>query len=189
MKKKIVFMFIGICLFVCANLNANEKVGIKENSNNDYQISFLKAFKDSPSFGLVEKMSKEGKEAKYASAAKIMLYIGIAGVVIASVSLILVIVGAVLYGVGYDMYDDWRNYGTNKWRDGRHMVWAGYALMGVFIPFLSIGIIMTVAGFVLWAIFSKKSQSASLFMENRKGVVLSDTQYQNNPAMGIKFSF
>ena len=180
-------MFINICLFVCFNLNANEKVVIKENSNNNH-VSFSKAFKDNPSFGLVEKMSKEGKEVNYEALSKGMFYLGIAGAVVAGVSLLLIIVGAVLYGVGWDI---WLTKHGAEATDGLNMAYAGYALMGAFGFFLVVGIIMAAVGFVLKWYFGKKAQSVSMFVENRKDVVLADADihYQNSPAIGIRFSF
>jgi hypothetical protein len=190
MNKKILFMIIAICLFVSINLNASEKVSTKEDSGKSYSLSFSKAFKDGPSFGLVEKMAKEGKEVDYAALSQNMFYLGVAGAVIAGVSLLLVIVGAVLYGVGYSIF--WVfdvKYTLEEELNGLYMEYAGYALIGAFSFFLVVGIIMAAVGFALWKIFGKRAESASIFMEKRRGIVLTDTPYQTNPAIGIKFSF
>jgi len=223
MSRKIVFMFISICLFVCVNLNANEKVKIKENSsnNNNYHVSFSEVFKDVPSYGLVEKMARydddddEGYRYKKLPKAKDMFYLGIAGAVVAGVSLVSVIVGAALFAVGmtnmyttesyqsgYSSYPvdgiGWSGTSSTPTYSNRNVInpvyngmyLAGASLLGVFNTLLLVGIVMTAVGFALNWYFGKKAKSVAMFMENRKGVVLAnDNHYQNNQAMGIRFSF
>jgi len=193
MNTKIVFTIIAICLFVSlSTLNANEKGNIKKENSENYSVSFSEAFQDSPSYGLVEKMAKDGKGKEYYKGiSKSMLGLGIAGVVIASVSFLLLIAGIALYVVGWNYYWGYWWYDASLYNISNYwiMYWAGAALISIGVTFLIIGIAMAVVGFVLANVFSKRAGTVSMYIENRQGIVPTDSSYKNNPAIGLKFSF
>ncbi len=221
--KKIIFCAF-LMLFFSFTLNANEKSSQTRNMINDYKLSFSECFDEGNYIenNLIEKMkkdkskkkskkskSKKGNSVDYAQLSEIFLIVGIVGAVCAAVSLLVIITGAILAGIGW-YYGDGAYYGygnlySSFWNPNRGWGWykknfpddpnatlylvglnmvviTSILLVAVFIP-------AAVAGFILWYIFGKKAGTISMYMENRQGIVLSDAPYQNNSAIGLKFTF
>ncbi len=197
MKKKVFFSFLFVTLFTIV-LSASEKSVSVNDEVKDGTVSFAAAFHDSPQYGLVEKMQDNGggDSEKWAKASNAMFWVGVAGAITAGVSLLLLIAGAVLYGVAWDIYYRPYNYVNSNmtltWDQYWGMWSAGQALIGVGAAFLVLGIIATVVGFVLWYVFGKKAGTISMYMENRQSIVTTDTPFspaRTSPAIGLKFSF
>jgi len=177
MKKLVVCLMFSV-IFSFTLLSANEREVIKKGDNESHSVSFAKAFKDGPTFGLVEKMSS-GDSQGWARLSKGMFYLGVAGAVIAGVSLLLIVIGSILYGLWWG--------GVFGFNPG---IWyLACVLIGIGAAFITIGLIMAVVGFVLWYVFGKNAGTA-MYMENRQGIVSTNSQYQgSSPAVGFKFSF
>ncbi len=178
MKRNIfLFMFLAFFTFV---ISANEKIG--HEIEKEHIASFSKVFNQNgiANIGLVEKMNKSSSSSdNYSKASIAMFYVFLAGCITIVVGIPILVAGALVYVNGALLADSGNT--------------VGWALLGSGIGVSGLSLIMIIVGVVLWKVFEKKAETASLFMEsNRVGVAsLMDNSpnSQKNFAVGLKFSF
>ncbi len=204
--RRLVICLMFITLFSITALNANEKKFTEREIKSENTISFAECFSNDGStpLNLAEKMKKNesgDNTEKYAKVSQAMFIVGLVGAIGAGVSLLMIIIGAILWGVGaynlgivgggyygyYGWYGGYYGYSSDP---NVNMYLAGSVLVPTFCALLfALFIPAAVVGFVLWYVFGKKAGTISMYMENRRGVVLTDAPYQNSAAVGLKFSF
>ena len=138
---------------------------------------------------------------KYMGLSRIMKSIGNGGVGGLVPSLVFVMTGAVMMGVGDyflgGMASTYFNYmGFSAMSTGNifyDLYCSGIILIATFVPLSIIFLAMVIVGYVLSSVFSKKAESVAMYMENRQNTFtqnnLLNNLSQSNPSIGIKISF
>jgi len=175
MKKSILFVLVAlISLNVTSFVSASQKITV----NPEQKFSFVSTSSQLTQFDLnVEKFKKskdskksssKDKDEKYAKIADAMLGLGIAGAVVLGVSVVMIISGAVLWGVFIAQYGltAFAAFSAAWWAytyaavttSAPYMLFVGGGvLMGFGLSFFWIGLAMCIVGFVLHSVFKNKA--------------------------------
>jgi len=121
----------------------------------------------------------------YGKLSKDTFRLGIVGIVGMGASLLLAIAGGILIGLNFlpaETIPSWWSSKETLITGIAFISISGLLIFSIFLPIL-------IVGFVLSYKLGKKAGTISMYMENRQGIFPAGSSYQNNPALGLKFSF
>ncbi len=181
---KIISIIVFVTFFSLLSLNGSEKDTFVKNT---ISKPFIKHFNQNElvSSNLLKKLSEKSEDKKvsrndiYLNLYKSMLTIGIVGVVGSGVSLLMVIMGSVFCGIGFNLvFSNAMSLGV-----------AGACLIGVFASLLFLLFIpAAIIGFTLWYIFGTKAGMIVSSVSPKK-VTTMDNIDKTIPSIAIQYTF
>ena len=121
----------------------------------------------------------------YKKLSKNTFILGIVGIIGMGVSLLLAMAGGILIGLNFlptRIIPSWWLSKETLITGIAFISISGFLIFSTFLPII-------IVGFILSHKLGKKATTISMYMENRQGIIPTDNSYQNNPALGLKFSF